>query len=343
VLMERRPVRGETMARPATDPLIGRSRAFRTTVDRAEMVAPLDVVVLLSGETGTGKTEIARYIHARSDRASGPFLELNCASLPDSLIENELFGAVAGAHSTARSGSIGKIAAAAHGTLFLDEIGELSLVAQAKLLQFLDSGEYFPLGSPRARCAETRVLAASNVDLHAAAADGRFRSDLLYRLEGFPLPVPSLAERIEDIPELARHFCEMAARRHKFRAIALGESALEALCSRLWPGNIRQLRHCLGAAVIRAAAAGAPFVTREHLAFVEEAPPVHKHDAGRDFHGATRSFQAEFLRDALEDVGWNVSECARRVGLARSHAYTLIREFGLHRGGGSASAALLSS
>ncbi len=188
--------------------LIGRSPPMTELAAPALAAGPLDVSVLLTGPSGTGKTHVARVIHASSPRAAvGNFVELSCANLPDNLVESELFGAAPGAHSTAVKAVEGKVYAARGGTLLFDEIAELSLPAQAKLLQLLQSREYYPLGANRPRAADVRVIAATNCDLKARVARREFREDLFYRLHVVPIRVPSLAERRDDIPELAQHFC----------------------------------------------------------------------------------------------------------------------------------------
>ena len=175
------------------------------------LVSPLQISVLITGPSGSGKTQLARLIHDNSRRAEGPFVELNCGALPGELIENELYGSAPGAHSTAAKRTEGKVAAAEGGTLFLDEVGELPVRAQASLLQLLQSRSYFPLGSATPRTSNVRILAATNINLAAAVTERRFREDLYYRLNVFPLRVPSLVERPADIPLLAEHFCKLAS------------------------------------------------------------------------------------------------------------------------------------
>jgi Nif-specific regulatory protein len=308
---------------------VGRSHAFAAALQQAALVAPLDVPVLLTGDSGTGKTQLARIIHANSPRATGPFVELNCAALPEGLVESELFGAAAGAHSTARSAMDGKIAAAERGTLFLDEIGELPPAAQAKLLQFLQSKEYYRLGSTQPVRADVRVIAATNADLKLAVSEKKFREDLLYRLEVLPIRLPTLAERTEDLGVLMDHFLQETVRRHDLSPLALSGSARRAISLADWPGNLRQLAHAIEAAAIRASGSGAGVIEAEHV--FPTAAPAGRTKEAESFQQATRRFQEELLRRTLEDSDWNIAECARRLDLARSHVYNLIRAFGIRR------------
>jgi len=310
--------------------VVGRSAALAAVLRQIALVAPLDVNVLLSGESGTGKSQLARVIHENGPRAGCRFVEVNCGALPENLIENELFGALAGAHSTATRRMDGKVAAAEGGTLFLDEVGDLSLAAQAKLLQLLQSKQYYPLGSKDPLTADVRVIAATNIDLELAVAERRFREDLFYRLQVLPVRVPSLVERREDITELAAFFCNRACERHSLPRLVLSRNALHAAENAAWPGNVRQLEHAIEAAVIRAASDGSMQVERAHL-FPEPGGSAVKEHESLTFQEATRRFQAQLLLETLEDTAWNVVETARRLDLARSHIYNLIRAFGLDR------------
>jgi transcriptional regulator with GAF, ATPase, and Fis domain len=312
--------------------VVGRSRAFALMLRQVVLVAPLDVNVLLTGESGTGKSQIARVIHDNSPRAGEPFVELNCAALPESLLESELFGALPGSHSTAVRRIDGKVAVAEHGTLFLDEIGDLSISAQGKLLHLLQTKRFYPLGSSKSLAADVRVLAATNVDLGAAVAKHRFREDLLYRLQVLPVRVPALCERRDDIAELASFFAASACARHCLPRLEISHDASYVAQVAEWPGNVRQLEHAVEAAVIRAAGEGAPRIERRHV-FPDTAAAPAGGAGCLTFQDATRQFQAAFLRDALEASGWNVSDVARRLGLARSHIYNLIRAFGIKRNG----------
>lgn len=316
-------------ARLQLDGVVGRSQALGDLLRQVSLVAPLDVSVLLTGESGTGKSQVARLIHDNSPRSGRPFLEINCAAIPETLIESELFGALPGAHSTATRKIDGKVAAAEGGTLFLDEVGELSPSAQAKLLQVLQSRSYYPLGGNRAVRADVRIIAATNADLQTAVVDRRFRQDLLYRLEVLPIFVPTLAQRREDIALLAKFFCREACVRHGLAVVELTNGAIRAAEAAEWPGNVRQLAHVIEAGAIRAAGEGAKRIERRHLF-----PPATEAAAPPEpltFQEATRRFQAAFVRDALEESSWNVAEVAERLDLARSHVYHLIKAFGLEK------------
>ncbi|HZR81199.1 MAG TPA: sigma-54-dependent Fis family transcriptional regulator [Candidatus Binatia bacterium] len=323
----------EFRPRLRADGLVGRSQALANLLRQISLVAPLEVDVLLTGDSGTGKSLVARVIHDSSPRARAAFVELNCAALPESLIESELFGALAGAHSTATRRMDGKVAAAEGGTLFLDEIGELAIPAQAKLLHLIHAKQYYPLGATKAQSANVRIVAATNVDLKAAVAEKRFREDLLYRLQVLPIRVPSLAERPDDVPELARYFCGAACQRHGLPRTELSRSALRAAQSAEWPGNVRQLAHAMEAAVIRAAGEGSSFVERSHL-FPDAGEDHSPQDGEVSFQERTRRFQSSLLRELLDDEDWNVGKVADRLDLARSHVYALIRGFGLKRRAG---------
>jgi Nif-specific regulatory protein len=285
------------------------------------------VNVLLTGDSGTGKTMLARLIHNGSGRSARPFVELNCAALPETLVESELFGAMPGAHATAQREISGKIAAAGGGTLFLDEISELALGAQAKLLQFLQSKQYYPLGASKPRQSEARVIAATNVDLAVAVAEHRFREDLLWRLDVVKIRLPSLAERPDDIDAFIDHFCEVIAVRHGLAPLTPSPAARRAIRAAEWPGNVRQLEHALEAAAIRAAGARST-----SIGLAQIFPGAREQEnAARTFQEATREFQAELLARTLQECDWNVSVCARRLDLARSYVYNLIDAYGLSR------------
>jgi Nif-specific regulatory protein len=320
---------GDVRARFHCPEIVGRSEALAQVLHQAALVAPLDLDILITGPSGTGKTALARSIVVNSKRAAAPLVQLNCAALPDPLLESELYGAERGAHSTATRRAPGKVAAAEGGTLFLDEVAELSLTAQAKLLHLLQAREYHPLGATTAVKANIRVLAATNADLRARVAARQFRDDLYYRLHVLPIHVPGLAERRDDIPRLAEHICRAACERHGFAPVTLARRTLLACREAAWPGNIRELANALEAAVVRAHGDGSALVLAHHV-FPAAASAAGSATAAT-FHEATRTFQRRYLRECLEANDWNVAETARQLDLARSHLYSLIGEHKLAR------------
>ncbi|MBX3275749.1 MAG: sigma-54-dependent Fis family transcriptional regulator [Sandaracinaceae bacterium] len=316
---------------PALGAIAGRSPALAGVLRQMALVAPLDVTVLFTGPSGVGKTTFARALHASGPRATGPFVELSCAALPDALVESELFGAERGAHSTADRAMPGKVEAAEGGTLFLDEIGELPLASQAKLLSLLQSRTYYRLGGTAPREADVRVIAATNVDLEAAARDKTFREDLYYRLAVVPIAVPPLSSRREDVVPIAERVLADVVRRHRLPSLPLAPGARAALEASEWPGNVRQLANALEAALIRAAGEGAAQIARRHLSPARDDGEDARAD--ESFHAATRDFQRRLLARALDAEGWNVTAVARRLDLSRSRLNELIRELGLTRPG----------
>jgi formate hydrogenlyase transcriptional activator len=232
--------------------IIGESDLMRSVVAEVERVAASDVTVLFLGETGTGKELLARALHERSERARRPFVPVNCAALPENLVESEMFGYERGAFTGAHIRKPGRFELADHGTLFLDEIGDLPLNAQAKLLRVLQDGEIHRIGSTKAVKVDVRLVAATNHDLAAAVHEGKFREDLFYRLSVFPIRIPPLRDRSEDIPALANHLTLQCARRMGKRITGIGTGVLEALSSYEWPGNVRELQNVIERAVILA-------------------------------------------------------------------------------------------
>jgi transcriptional regulator with GAF, ATPase, and Fis domain len=309
--------------------IVGDSPALHKAVEQLGIVAPLDVTVLITGASGTGKSLFAQALHDNSRRGHGPFVELNCATLPEALLESELFGAERGAHSAASSLRVGKVSAAEGGTLFLDEVAELSVAAQAKLLQLLQSKRYYRLGSNKLETADVRIVAASNRDLEQRVKDGLFREDLYYRLRVFPLHVPALEERPEDIAPLVHHFCARSCSVNGWPPLTLSGAAFSAIQRRRWPGNVRELANALEAAVIRASMEQAAKIEPRHV-FPELDRPEAPSGA---FHDAVRSFQHDLLKRTLEAADGNVSDAACRLGIARSYLYKLLHAHGLRRDG----------
>lgn len=317
------------------DEVVGRSAPLAAAIEQLGLAAPLDVSVMIYGGTGTGKSHLARVLHRNSRRASGPFVELNCAALPETLLESELFGSAKDAHSTATARTIGKVAAAEGGTLFLDEVGELSLTAQAKLLHLLQSSTYYPLGSASLERADVRIVAATHQDLKALIAARRFREDLYYRLQVLPVRAPALDGRREDIEPLAAWQLAQVCRRHGLPQLELSPAARYLLETSPWPGNVRQLFHVIEAGAIRAAGAGMSRVEAKHLF------PDRQSEAQEDhtFHHATRRFQRDLVQRTLEQTQWNIKDAAVKLGVARSYLYKLIQSFGLARDPAATSAA----
>jgi len=310
---------------------IGRSQSVADLLRTVALVAPLDMSVLISGPTGTGKSEIARAIHRNSPRARGPLVELNCAAIPETLVESELFGALPGAASGITRKIDGKVTAAEGGTLFLDEVAELPLASQSKLLQVLQSREFYRLGSSRPETADIRIVAASNRDLEQEVADKRLREDLYFRLNVVPLRMPALAERTEDIPALAEFLLDRAVHKYRLPRLGLSPGAVFALTAAEWPGNVRELLNTVERAAVLAAGDVADSIEPRHL-FPDSGAETESADpAGLTFQEATRRFQRQLLTSALDDTGWNVSEAARRLDLARSYLYDLIKAHGLQR------------
>ncbi|TMQ19299.1 MAG: sigma-54-dependent Fis family transcriptional regulator [Deltaproteobacteria bacterium] len=309
------------------DELVGRSEALARVLTEASHVAPLEISVLITGPTGTGKSVLARAIAANSKRAQQPFVAINCAAIPEALIESELFGAERGAHSTATHRMSGKIAAAAGGTLFLDEVAELSSGAQSKLLQLLQERQYYPLGASTPVAADVRIISATNEDLKARVTRRQFREDLYYRLHVLPIEMPGIAERRDDIPELVEHFCSAACQRHGLRLLRIARRTLQACRDAAWPGHLRELANAIEAGVVRAQIDDSETLLEHHV-FPRASKTA---DDLMTLHEATRQFRRRYVRDALEQHDWNVTETARLLDLARGHLYSLIHDFGLRR------------
>ena len=223
--------------------IIGRSAGIRKVLEQVEMVAPTDANVLITGESGTGKELVARAVHENSTRHERPMVRVNCASIPSELFESEFFGHAKGAFTGAVAERIGRFELADGGTLFLDEVGEIPPGLQSKLLRVLQDGQFERVGENRTRKVDVRIVAATNRDLHAEAEAGRFRQDLYFRLNVFPIEIPPLRERMEDIAPLARQFVEESALRLRKPLIRLGEDQIRHLESYSWPGNVRELQN----------------------------------------------------------------------------------------------------
>jgi DNA-binding NtrC family response regulator len=310
--------------------IVGRSPALAQLLQSASVVAPLEVDVLITGPSGTGKSMLARTIHNNSPRRQGPFVELNCAAIPELLFESILFGAERGPYSLSTGKVTSTVAAAERGTLFLDEVAELSAGAQAKLLQFLETRKYYILGSALALRADVRIISATNANLVERVAARQFRQDLYYRMRGVSLEVPGLDARRDDIPELVEHFVAEACKRHMLSPITVSRHTFAACRDAMWPGHTRQLLHAIEAAVIRAHGAKSSTLLKHYMFpdLVAEREPLTLREA-------TRQFQRRLVREALEKNDWNIAATARELDLARSYLHNLINEFELRRDEGT--------
>jgi DNA-binding NtrC family response regulator len=311
-------------------PLVGKSAAFRAVTERLPVAARSEAPVLITGETGTGKELVARALHDLSPRADGPFVPVNCGAVPEALMESELFGHVKGAFTDARADKRGLAREAEGGTLFLDEIGEMPVALQVKLLRFLQEREVRPVGSSRAESVDVRVVAATHQDIRGAISDGRFREDLYYRLNVVPLRLPPLRERPEDLPELAAHLLERAARGTTTPRKTLTPAALAALRAHSWPGNIRELENVLHRALIFCPGDSIDAADLE----LEPATPSAI-SPGPDLDTPLREakdalvadFEAEYVVAALRASGGNVAQAARRAGKDRKSFHELIQRY----------------
>jgi formate hydrogenlyase transcriptional activator len=302
--------------------IVGSSAVLGEVLDQIRIVAPTDSTVLIEGETGTGKELIAQAIHMNSRRRDRPFVKLNCAAIPLGLLESELFGHERGAFTGAVAQKLGRFEAADGGTLFLDEIGDIPLELQAKLLRVLQEQEFERLGSTYTRRVNVRVVAATNQDLVALVAEKLFRMDLYYRLNVFPIALPPLRHRLEDIPMLVAHFVNRYAAAMGRRIDRISSDAMEALLRYSWPGNIRELQNFIERAVILTSGDAlrlSPLPS--HAAFPTE--PVTLADAERDH-----------ILNALRDSKWVVggaAGAAARLGLKRTTLISKMRKRGLSR------------
>jgi two-component system, NtrC family, nitrogen regulation response regulator NtrX len=313
--------------------MIGVSPTIRLLKEQIAIAAPTSGWVLISGENGTGKELVARAIHGQSQRRDKPFVEVNCAAIPEDLIESELFGHEKGAFTGATAQRKGKFDQAHEGTLFLDEIADMSLKTQAKVLRILQEHKFERVGGNRTIEVDVRVIAATNKDLEEEISEGRFREDLYYRLNVLPFHVPPLRERRQDIPLLAHHFLEFFCSKEGREKKVLAPEALEALADYPWPGNVRELKN-----IIERLAIMTPERTIElrHLprSIISRQRPrisaggTAMADAAT-FREAKEEFEKEYLLQKLEEHDWNVSRTAEAIELERSNLHRKIKSFGI--------------
>jgi two-component system nitrogen regulation response regulator NtrX len=318
--------------------MVGESPALRRLRAEIEQAAPSNGRALIFGENGTGKELVARAIHAGSLRAAGPFVEVNCAAIPEELIESELFGHVKGAFTGALAARKGKFELADGGTLFLDEIADMSLKTQAKVLRALQEQRIEPVGGAGSVEVDVRVIAATNKDLEEEIREGRFREDLFFRLNVIPFRVPPLRERREDVPLLARHFMELLSAEHGRRPRSLAPEALSALAQLPWPGNVRELRNIIERLVIMTPG---DTIERRHLpASLLEALPAEAAAAEGEGEGgggkgggslveAREAFERRYILEKHRECGGNMSRTAEALGVERSNLYRKMKAYGL--------------
>jgi len=326
--------------------VIGGSLEWRRVLTQATQVASTDTTVLLLGQSGTGKEVVARYLHRASSRRGGPFIALNCAALPEQLLEAELFGYERGAYTGATQSKPGQLELAAGGTLFLDEVGEMSPAAQAKFLRVLQEREFQRLGGTRTLRADVRIIAATNRDLPRAIANGTFREDLYYRLNVFAIHLPLLCERHDDVLPLSMAFLAEFGRQSGRTPIGISREARQRLLEYHWPGNVRELRNVLERAAILC---DGGLVTAEHLALNPFQPAVTTTTSAvvssvaateTDFPAAMRratneapatdlpAMERAMIEQALREARFNKTKAARVLGLTRRQLYSRLRKYG---------------
>ena len=308
--------------------IVGDSIPMKALRQQIDLMAPTNGRVLIYGESGTGKELAARALHAQSLRKDAMFVEVNCAAIPEDLIESELFGHRKGAFPGAAADKEGKFQKADGGTLFLDEVGDMSLKTQSKVLRTLDEGRFAPVGDEEAVTVDARVIAATNKDLEDEISRGNFREDLFYRLNVIPFYVPPLRERKEDIPQLTRYFLREFSNKYDRRQKEMSDDALDALVRYSWPGNVRELRNLIERIVIMNPTVSK--LERKHM------PSLIYRDSGRrtmgDFsslHQARAAYERDYILKKLDENHGSVSRTAEVLGLERSHMYRKMKALGI--------------
>ena len=303
--------------------IVAESPAMKSILKLVERIGPADANVLITGENGTGKEVITRVLHSISSRRSKPLISLNAGALAEGVFESELFGHVRGAFTDAKSDRVGRFELADGGTLFLDEIGNVPLNLQAKLLRVIETGEFERVGSSKTQKVNVRLLSATNADLHAEVAQGKFRQDLLFRLNTVEIRLPPLRDRLEDIPVLAEHFLKIHRERYRRPILGFTPEALEALRHHLWPGNVRELDHVIERAVLMS---NGNLVTAFDLAL--EATPDARLSARLE-EMSLEDAERLLIKKALARFEGNANRAAEALGLSRSALYRRLQKYGL--------------
>jgi len=315
--------------------IVGQSSVIKDLMVQIEKAAPTKATVLIQGESGTGKELVAREIHRRSSRASMPFIQVNCAAIPEELIESELFGHEKGSFTGAIRKQTGKFVAADGGTIFLDEIGDMSLRTQAKVLRVLQEGEVEPVGSASVVNVDVRVIAATNKDLTEEIRNNRFREDLFYRLSVIPMRTPPLRERQDDIPILGDHFATMFSQEHNHKPKKFSAAARKALQEAQWRGNVRELRNLVERLVIMSGAETIDIGDLPPEFFRTPADIISSSMKLSTLQTFKDQAEKTFILAKLREFGWNVSKTAEAIDTPRSNLYKKIDQYGIRREGGA--------
>ncbi len=321
--------RGWRRAAEVKHEMIGDSAALRTMTEEIGRAAPVRSAVLIQGESGVGKELVARAIHRNSPRARDRFVQVNCAAIPDDLIESELFGHEKGSFTGATEKQVGKFEQADRGSIFLDEIGDMTLKTQAKVLRVLQEGEVERLGSARTMKVDVRVLAATNKNLEEAIEAGEFREDLFFRLSVIPIQVPPLRERADDIPALIRHFAKLFCRENNLKAKPFDDAALDALSQHHWRGNIRELRNSVERLLVMVPGRSVDLADVRSVLRLGDRPAAAARSAAtastlREFKETS---ERSFLVAKLRELGWNISKTAEEIDTPRSNLYKKLEQY----------------
>jgi two-component system nitrogen regulation response regulator NtrX len=309
--------------------LVGSSSAMKKIKSQIELIAKGDSRVLIIGESGTGKELVARAIHSLSNRASAPFVEINCAAIPQELIESELFGHEKGAFTGAIERKIGKFELANGGTLFLDEIGDMSLLTQAKLLRVIETQKFQRVGGTKDIKVNVRIISATNKDLIKEIKKGNFREDLYYRLNVVPIYIPPLRERKEDIPELIRYFIDEFSKEKGWKVKTVDQQAMKILQNYDWPGNIRELRNAIERLMIMTINEVITFSDIESTGIIGQSKKEESYFKYKTLKEAKDAFERDFLIRKLKENNWNMTKTAEIIGIERSNLYKKIKSLGI--------------
>jgi two-component system, NtrC family, nitrogen regulation response regulator NtrX len=315
--------------------MVGEAPALRQVWDSIKRAAPTNATVLLLGESGAGKELVARSIHRNSLRSRDRFVQVNCAAIPEELIESELFGHEKGSFTGATEKQIGKFEQADHGTIFLDEVGDMSAKTQAKVLRVLQEGEVERLGSARTIKVDVRVIAATNKDLEQEIEKGTFREDLYFRLSVIPIRVPPLRDRREDIPALVRHFADLFSRDNNRRPQRFTQAALEHMQKARWKGNVRELKNTVERLIIMTPGEAIDVDDLRDIVRIDSKAPAGDNEKERP--GTLREFKESaertFLVGKLRENNWNISKTAEVIGTPRSNLYKKLEQYGISQEG----------